>query len=336
MKKQISALIRRLWFRCPTQENPESPNHQIAKSLNLRFTLIELLAAMGVLMIIMFVLLSFFSSAQQAWTLSNARAEVYENARIALDLITRDLQCAYYVEDKTPFWHGAYPDSASWGDQGINDIIAFVSATSSPPNDDATSRLCEIKYQKMNAATHSSNSDGWLRRSCTGDKLSGGAADAKWNFYNNIYVRRTGATTAFSANSDSSQDFEKVIPHVIELSFICYDKNGNDISAQNYNHDDDGDGVYEIGVLPGKSTDPAANQQYPTPFPYAVKISLTLMDKASWDKWVVLDADPYDATTQLTTAAKGAIEDVPAWEFRQKNQRTFTKTIFLGERGQKY
>jgi len=143
------------------------------QSINASFTLIELLAAMGVLTIIMFVLISFFSSAQKAWTMSNARAETYENARIALDLITRDLQAIYYLPDKVPFWHVAV-ENVSWNEYRSNDMLCFISATPVPPNEDCSSNLCEIKYQKYYATDHSDSNDGWLRRSCTGDRLSGG------------------------------------------------------------------------------------------------------------------------------------------------------------------
>ena len=68
------------------------------------------MAAMGVFSIIMVVMLSFLSSTQKAWSETSANGEVYENARIALDLLTRDIQSALYNNDDSskgiyPFWH---------------------------------------------------------------------------------------------------------------------------------------------------------------------------------------------------------------------------------------
>jgi len=50
----------------------------------------------------------------------------------------------------------------------------------------------------------------------------------------------------------------------------------------------------------------------------------------------MLDSDPYHSTDPLTADAQGTDEDTAAWEFRKNNQRTFTKTVIIGDRGQKY
>ena len=115
------------------------------------FTLVELVTAMSVFTVIMLVMMSFFTAAQEAWTDSNARSMVYDNAKLAMDLITRDLQCAAYEENKIPFWC-AWPNDptspdAAW-EEHRNGVLAFVSATTCPPNTLCSSNLFEIKYQK--------------------------------------------------------------------------------------------------------------------------------------------------------------------------------------------
>ncbi len=322
------------------------------KKTNLRtlspFTLIELLAAMGVFSLIMLVLISFFSAAQQAWTSSNARADVYENARVALDLMSRDIQCIYYVEKMTPFWHGAYAD-AGWDKNRNHDVLAFVTSTSSLPNAYCESKLCEVKYQLACATDHSDTDyDGWLRRSITGDRTDSDTENKKWNFYGNFAVGRTSSNdgsgypdksftmdgSAAETTLDSSMQWDRVIPNVISLNFNCYQKDGQDMEALDYQYDSNGDGAFEVGTRKGKSVDPG--DPYPTPLPYYIRISLTLMDSVSWKKWSSIDPTPYDATTPLTADEKGTNESEDAWQFRKNNQRTFTKTVFIGDRGQAY
>ena len=113
------------------------------------FTLIELMAAMGVFAIIMLIMLSFFSSAQKAWTNCANRGQIYENARIAMDLISRDLQCAYYDKDKIPFWNKGYTNYILANAVYNQEALCFVSATNIAP-DGCNSKICEIKYQLYN------------------------------------------------------------------------------------------------------------------------------------------------------------------------------------------
>lgn len=65
------------------------------------FTLLELLVSMGVFAILMLALMQFFTSAQSIWTRSNTRYDMYDNARLALNLMAADLQCLYYDDYKT-------------------------------------------------------------------------------------------------------------------------------------------------------------------------------------------------------------------------------------------
>ena len=296
------------------------------------FTLVEMVVSLGVFSILMLIMFQMFTSAQKSWLISKSRADAYENAKIALDLISRDLQCVYYTQTGTPFWHGAY---TGWDEFSNNEILAFVSATPVPPGI-TNSTLCEVKYQLAYVADHSAankDKDGWLRRSVTGD-----SSGVKWNFSNNFIVGKdtstNGATppaptAAFTAFEDdtpasvatSSSVSQKVIPHVLQLSFTCHKK----------------------PVLPafpaGEEILPDANAGAPTAQkmpPYSIKISLTLMDKGAWDKWCALSNAPYPLPADINDRKDVASESDAAWEFRKNNQKTFTKTVFIGERGQQY
>lgn len=300
------------------------------KIQKINFTLIEIIAAMAVFLIIMLILISFFVSAQSIWNLTRQKNSMYENARVALDLIGRDLQCLYYEQEKIPFFH--HPGSSAIDND--TEALYFVSATNCLPCYDNNAKLCEIAYKFYNLdvpATPSTNppiaNAGWLVRSVTGDQQG---INTSWNFYSKptekvltetpplgkIY-HDTDATYAFTKESYSatgtkySRDvFNTVIPYVVDLSFICYKKDGTvigtgtppSLATQNFH--------------PLQNTSPTTQAEKQM-IPYSIMIQLTLLDRESWLKWK-------SAGSSLANP------------ILLNNARSFSRTVLIGERGQKY
>ena len=263
---------------------------------NRKFSLIELIAVLAVLSILIIASFQFFSSTQNVWQITQSNRTVTEDARIALDIISRDLENAYYGDGSAPFWHWRpdNPATAGWG-QFSNELIAFVSSTHIPPNTDCISKLCEIKYQKHYTTAHDSN-EGWLERSVTGDRLTSPVRiNSRWNFFNNITVSYGTDTSAFTANSDSSDDYQKLIPFVTDFKVDCYDK-------------------ADAEILPNNQTSTTGNLT-PSNFPYSVVITITLLDSSSWQKWIGMSGTAADS-------------------FKENKQQTFTRTVLIGNRGQ--
>ena len=258
------------------------------------FTLLELLVAMAVFSMMMAILFRFIDIAQSAWTNSASRSMVYENARLAFDLIGRDLQSSYYSEDTIPFWHKAATDS-SWG-ENRNESLAFIATTNIPPFDNCDSKFCEVKYQLYYADNHDDANEGWLMRSITGDHVDpadGGGANPKWNYHSEFDISKSTATSAFTGDDTSSDAYSGVIPYVTELSFKCLKRNADEITADSTGTSD-------------------------TEFPSSVIVTITLMSRFTFKKWQTLDA------------AGASNADL----FKEENSSTFRKTFFLGEKGQ--
>jgi type II secretory pathway pseudopilin PulG len=283
------------------------------------FTLIELMIVMAIFIVLFAILARFYKAAYRVTSSVNEHTMTFENAKIAMDLMTREIQCIYYENENTPFWHWQPSDSTNppsgWGDYR-NELLAFVSVTNFPQNDDSTSKISEIKYQKYYATNHDLPNDGWLRRSVTSNKLSDGTDNPKWNYYNNLVVGYKtddidGTDTpiaSFTADSSSSGSYQKVIPYVTDLTFTCFDKVGNEITPDN-------------GTSTTAITDMDADNT--TGFPFSIEISLSLMNKNSWQKWIDIGGN---VIPQNDTG------DVEA--FRKKHERTFKKTVLIGNRGQ--
>ena len=247
------------------------------------FSMLELVVVMGVFGILLLLTSIIFTAAQQAWIQSNSNVMTFENARIALDLMTRDIQSIYYSDNKIPFWYKSQSGTGQYSRESIN----FVSYTETPPAN-TKSNLCEVKYQLYFNNNLTRTNSGWLRRSATGDNSS------KWNFYDNLTVGLTGGSNAFTANNNSNVGYQKLIPYVTNITFICYDETGNTIAG---------------------TTDSVV------PLPFSIEINLSLLDKGSWQKWVAIDSNR-------------AVESPEAIAFRKKHERTFQKTVYIGNRGQ--
>lgn len=63
-----------------------------------RFTLVELLVAMAVFVVLLGLLLQFFSGAQRMWINMEQRNNMYADARAVMDVLTTMTQNAFYAE----------------------------------------------------------------------------------------------------------------------------------------------------------------------------------------------------------------------------------------------
>ncbi len=291
------------------------------------FTLLELILAMGILTVIMVIMLSFFSAAQKAWMASSANSEIYENARVAMDLMTRDLQAALYNDDNSdkgiyPFWHES--------DSRIN----FISATSIGDSADGANIIREIKYARSDGTTMTLNGlntgttnlikGGWLVRSVTGvskrdssDPNTETNALNKYNFDlfprggpsggdpNRVYKVFRAFPDAGGTQIQSSNDFNYVVSCVVSLNFTCYSDRVQDMVSA---------GIYTL------SSSSTAEATY---FPYAIGIELVLLDRNSWTKWIAMGGNVPDPDGSDSATAKA---------FREAHQKTFTTIIYLGSR----
>ena len=163
------------------------------------FTLIELIAAMAVFSVIMLVMMKFFGSAQKAWTGSAAKSQIFENAKLAMDMMSRDLQSAVYSQNLTPF--------ANYSGE---DRIAFISATSMRQNDQSLP-TSEVQYKL---------DDGFLYRSVVGNKNDDGSDNTDYNYTD----WPTPNLTIFD-----DVHWHKVIPYVTKLEFKTYKMNGSSL-----------------------------------------------------------------------------------------------------------
>ena len=115
------------------------------------FTLVEVLVAMSVLSVFLLGLMQFYSTTENVMNSGVARTEMFERARIAMDMMANDLSCIYYSQsddDLTPF-----------RSSGENDDTGYFEAVTIRPeklNSKAKTNIVAVRYQlKSNSLFYS-------------------------------------------------------------------------------------------------------------------------------------------------------------------------------------
>ena len=205
------------------------------------FTLVELMAAMVVLVIMMGFLFKFITSSQDLWSASERNSRVYENAQIFFELVDRDLGGAMVNDipgQEISFWIGD-PDSTE------KDFLTMVSTM--PPPDESVPDVCEVHYKLFPT---SSSTIFVLKRAVVAQKKWDNSdppvlvLDPDWDFYG-----QDTASTAWIGNDGG--DWQEVIDGIETITMECYGADGT-------------------AMTPPKS--------YPD-LPTAVKFTITLVDQ---------------------------------------------------------
>ena len=160
--------------------------HKIKKSF---FTLVEVMVSMGVFALLMLALMQFFSAAQGVWERTGRKAETFDSARIAMDILADDLACAYYELDHSSDYR--------YFDISTGDKTAVVFATQKP---DGNAQV----YYKWD----SSSEYGKLYRLEEKEEdvsFSGGVPSKPWFTMSGNTAWITNIKTAFSNDSDKDK-----------------------------------------------------------------------------------------------------------------------------------
>jgi prepilin-type N-terminal cleavage/methylation domain-containing protein len=181
------------------------------------FSLIELLVALGIFAIVLGIIFQSINEIQRLWGIQRTRMEIYENARLVFDLISRDALGA--VTSTDPNGRIMYSPTIT-GEP--NTILAMVTQSGIGVNSGVDSPLAEVVYQLI--VTSTTDSDGvihtdtdlyrWATTSSKG---------AQYDFYNQ--VPDTWAVVASLADS------ELVCRMVDSMLIKCYDRDGNLITT---------------------------------------------------------------------------------------------------------
>ncbi len=173
------------------------------------YTIVEVMVAMGIFLIMMTIMMQFFNSAQKVWNLASKKNMMYADARVAMNLMTRELQSMLFKNTDTdgsdiyPFWYewtetdvdltGTESITTELEDHWVDNKDLSEKVVGASPKDayltslnfiattdikavDAGSDVCEIRYKFIpiyfETASPTSANDvkgGKLVRSCTAE-----------------------------------------------------------------------------------------------------------------------------------------------------------------------
>lgn len=188
-----------------------------------RFTLVELLAAMAVLVILMGFLFQFLGSAQTTWSLTDTNARIYESAHIVFEVISKDLQSAIasdMSDAEIPFYFGNQTLGATYQ----NVYLCFVAAVEPSLTTGAETRLCEIGYECFTGTPTTDPQR--TAQYCFGRSRTCDSSATDWNFYG-----------SYPANwySNPNNGAEKVVSGVESVEFRCYHPTTTMTGGNSYN-----------------------------------------------------------------------------------------------------
>jgi hypothetical protein len=302
------------------------------------YTIIEVLASMGIFIILITALMQFFGSARTLWISSSRRNELYANARVALDLISNDLHNAMYQNDSTdqkglyPFWFRQRVAQGITNPQ-VNELN-FISETDLKPLA-ATSKICEIRYTfvsfdpasstfeplpKLKDSSNNLIPEGWLVRSCVGN------IDSRYNFEDHS-LNKSDSGRMLDIWSDLEDRYTPVIPGVVQLDITCYSDVENDFAPMV-------DSTFNTEI--SYTDNIGFTKKYPkgqvgTMFPQVVTVRIKLMDQDSWKKYMKFR----QRWVELNSAGKVNAADGIEKEIKillKKVLRTFSRTVYLSRR----
>lgn len=267
-----------------------------------RFTLVELLVALGVFSVLLVVFMQVFSGMRLIWTNTEKRNETVADARVAMDMVSVLLSSVYYSSASSFVGTG---DTS--GDQ-VGHFPFRIDVSSDKPG-----RLlfaCKTNYDlpgsnpirfvgiyvpdasddMKNFATAASNS--YQLHLAVLSNENGSYFHYFPNFLNAAGSEEIPCAAALTNlegelyPKGTTGEHYKLMDRVIEFNVKAYDDKGNPMTGSS-------------GIVDG--------------VPYEVEIKISVLTELDFETW-----------KGLTGTAKD--------DFRLKKQMTFTRRIFIGER----
>jgi type II secretory pathway pseudopilin PulG len=331
------------------------------------YTIVEVMVAMGVFLVMMTIMMQFFTSAQKVWNLASKRNMMYADARVAMNLMTRELQSMLYDNDNDGT--GIYPFWYQWTTMGTTELstadnyntnyltaLNFI-ATTDIKAVDTGSDVCEIRYKFVpvyfdTTPTISNAKGGKLVRCCVAEyydnngtaTITPSGPGDDYNFANYSYLLPTDtgydAQRVFKiwpATVPAHASFDTVITGVYSLKFTCYawfqdptptpDDNTQMITLESMD---------ESGNAPDGNPVSATGEP-PASFPYAYNLATgTPVPVAIRIDMKLMDPkDLKKLAYNIYVASNGSTSERKEAEEQIKNlkqtMRTFSKVIYLGK-----
>ena len=321
------------------------------------YTIIEVMVAMGIFLVMMTIMMQFFTSAQKVWSLASKKNMLYADARVAMNLITRELQSMLYDNDADstniyPFWYqwtsidecydGGVTRPTELKDYFVTNkdlpddsgtpyltVLNFISTTDIKPVDEG-SDVCEIRYRFIpvyyTTSSPKSTNDvlgGKLQRCCTSEYYDDGGTTKET-------PSDPGDDYNFASNpyptASRASTIWKTNSKAPDFKTVITGVYALRFTCFGWNS---GlallDAMDSSGTKQGPGTITAYNLTTGTPKPVAVRIDMKLMDPKDLKKLAY-----YIYVSGSSSGYKKEAADKQIRALKQ-TMRTFSKVIYLGK-----
>ena len=258
-----------------------------------RFTLIELIVAMGVFSILMMMLLQFFSGAQKIWSSSEARHTRYADARAAMDVMASSLQSVFYDPAATIF----VIQKEQAGDRNRDSLYFPVKS----PIDYGSDR--SLYYISFQLDPNDKAGNGSLYLTTFSDKDNNAKFKEFFTHHTNYTPIRNSIVTELALPADPTVEnpnpnTQQIITGVTGLFFRPIMPNYSGKRAQRLDW-----GLSAANINGGLEQ-----------IPLAIEIKLTMLDPEKYQRWLDMKK----------------INNDDAETFRSENEFTFSRVVYLG------
>lgn len=281
---------------------------KVSNAAKCRFTLVELLVSMGVLLIILGFILQFFVGSQRLWQSMEQRNSLYADARVAMDVMTTMLQSSFWADGGIPFRiehpsnsfrHKIYFATKSKQNLPGDDGVKYVSFQLGDGDDSGEKDELKIAVFCRDDEEITSLSPYFPPYTLAGITSVESALDGEEGIKKKLDQQLKNTTE----DPDVTEPFGSVLVRNV-ISFVIIP----------YELDTSGSNLFK------KVTSTPYDE-----LPYMVELKLTMLSPADFKIWQEMggfdedDGDPDSSSSE------------PIVEFRKTHAYTFSRTVFVGE-----
>lgn len=282
-----------------------------------RFTLIELLVSMGVFIIIVGLLLQFFTGARRMWTHMEQRNNIYADARVTMEIMSTLLQNAFYTDGGVPFvitMSKSGTGANEFGDDGYDSRKYKIYFATQTLQNLPGGKLKYVTFQLGNGSTDSGG---------TGEKHQlklGVFSSEDENFEAYFPPYGLGAIQTFEdassgvvsklndslKNNTTGEKYSSVIAsHITSFQIIPYLR---DTGSSSYGLRVPSSADEPADVFTGDVSSGFTFKQ----MPFLIELKLTMLSPEDFNIWRQLSPTERD-------------------DFRKEREYTFTRAVYIGD-----
>lgn len=283
-----------------------------------KFTLVELLVSMGIFSILLVVFMQFFSGMRLAWTNSEKRTDAHYSARIVMDMLSALTSNMYYTNAGTDKFDKTvqFPFKLKRADNDASKPAALYFASKTNIDLPGTNPVRFIGIQYANPVNNDfkfglsdERKELYALYLTTISNAEKDAADENISAKNRNIYHRFWPAPEFLDESNATTDAKGALNYMEKVLNSKLKPTGSE--KIEYIKLLDRVTEFKVRLFKENGDEYAASEKETTQMPHSLELTVSLLNESDFETW-------------LNTGKND--------EFRLKNQMTFTRRIYIGDR----